>query len=311
MLAHMEATPPNIFALRGKALPESWSAEKRESEMLIPEWLFTMVYRCLEKKPESRFASGMALHEFVIKNSVFFVKGETSGQLRLLQQENRKLLEENRNLQNELQQFRSGKITVAAYQNASGENVIIQRKKSSAPKVFLWILAGLFVAAIFIYAIQLNNKNNVINNNAKNVLSDSFLHVTTEQQQQLNNARDLLKANSKDAALDIYQELSQQGIAQAMFQYANLALQGKNERLDCNEAFEMLTKASDKNYLPAKTTLGFLYAFANDEATLKQLSYYNRCVFPLNITKGADLLMQSTVQGDVTAEQWLSKLDEK
>lgn len=311
MLAHMEATPPNIFALRGKALPESWSAEKRESEMLIPEWLFTMVYRCLEKKPESRFASGMALHEFVIKNSVFFVKGETSGQLRLLQQENRKLLEENRNLQNELQQFRSGKITVATYQNASGENVIIQRKKSSAPKVFLWILAGLFVAAIFIYAIQLNNKSNVINNNAKNVLSDSFLHVTTEQQQQLNNARDLLKANSKDAALDIYQELSQQGVAQAMFQYANLALQGKNDRLDCNEAFEMLTKASDKNYLPAKTTLGFLYAFANDEATLKQLNYYSRCVFPLNIKKGADLLMQSTVQGDITAEQWLDKLDKK
>jgi hypothetical protein len=253
----------------------------------------------------------MALHEFIVKNSVSFAKGEASGQVKLLQQENRKLLEENRNLQNELKQYRSGKITVTSYQNASGENVIIQKKKSSAPKVFLWILAGLFVAAIFIYAIQLNNKSNVINNNAKNVLSDSLLHITTEQQQQLNNARDLLKANNKDAALDIYQQLSQQEIAQAMFQYANLALQGKNDRLDCNEAFEMLTKASDKNYLPAKTTLGFLYAFANDENTLKQLNYYARCVFPLNVSKGADLLMQSTVQGDVTAEQWLSKLDKK
>ncbi|SFQ40962.1 protein kinase domain-containing protein [Parafilimonas terrae] len=311
MLAHMEATPPNIFALRGKALPELWSSEKRENEMLIPEWLFAMVYRCLEKKPEERFASGMALHEFIVKNSVSFAKGEASGQVKLLQQENRKLLEENRNLQNELKQYRSGKITVTSYQNASGENVIIQKKKSSAPKAFLWILAGLFVAAIFIYAIQLNNKSNVINNNAKNVLSDSLLHITTEQQQQLNNARDLLKANNKDAALDIYQQLSQQEIAQAMFQYANLALQGKNDRLDCNEAFEMLTKASDKNYLPAKTTLGFLYAFANDENTLKQLNYYARCVFPLNVSKGADLLMQSTVQGDVTAEQWLSKLDKK
>ena len=312
MLAHMEATPPNIFALRGKTLPESWGTEKRENEMLIPEWLFTMVYRCLEKKPESRFASGMALHEFVVKNSVSFAKGEASGQVRLLQQENRKLLEENRNLQNELQKFRSDKLTVATYQNASGDNIIIQKKKSSAPKVFLWVLAGLFVTAIFIYAIQLNNnKNNIINNNGKNVLSDSLLHITTEQQQQLNNARDLLKANNKDAALDIYQQLSQQEIAQAMFQYANLALQGKNDRLDCNEAFELLTKASDRNYLPAKTTLGFLYAFANDENTLKQLNYYSRCVFPLNITKGADLLMQSTVQGDVTAEQWLNKLDKK
>ncbi|MFT4153731.1 protein kinase domain-containing protein [Parafilimonas sp.] len=311
MLAHMENTPPNIFALRGKALPESWNSEKKESEMLIPEWLFTMVYRCLEKKPENRFASGMALHDFVVRNSVFFAKGEASDQIRLLQQENRKLLEQNRNLQNELQQFRSGKITVTSYQTTSGEDILIQKKKSSAPKVFLWILAGLFVAAIFIYAIQLNHKNNIRDTAGRTLLTDSLTRITPQQQQQLNNARDLLKANNKDAALDIYQTLAQQEIPQAMFQYANLALQGKNDRLDCNEAFEMLTKASDKNYLPAKTTLGFLYAFANDENTLKQLNYYSRCVFPLNIPKGANLLMQSTVQDDITARQWLDRLDEK
>src|SRR5690349_1668358 len=47
MLAHMELPPPNIFTLRSKALPETWSNEKRESEMQLPEWMFSMIYRCL------------------------------------------------------------------------------------------------------------------------------------------------------------------------------------------------------------------------------------------------------------------------
>src|SRR4051794_30671260 len=50
MLAHMETPPPNIFTLRGKALPANWSSEKKENEMLLPEWVFSMIYKCLEKK---------------------------------------------------------------------------------------------------------------------------------------------------------------------------------------------------------------------------------------------------------------------
>ena len=94
-----------------------------------------------------------------------------------------------------------------------------------------------------------------------------------------------------------------------MFQYANLALQNKNNRIDCNNAFELLEKASNRNYLPAKTTLGLLYAFANDDVLLKQLNYYSRCVFPRDISKGAHLLMEATLQGDATAAQWLDKLN--
>ena len=66
MLAHMETQPPNLFTLRGKALPETWSNEKKENEMQLPEWMFSMIYRCLEKKPENRFASGMALNDYII-----------------------------------------------------------------------------------------------------------------------------------------------------------------------------------------------------------------------------------------------------
>jgi len=315
MLAHMDMPPPNIFTLRGKALPAGWSNEKKEAEMLLPEWVFSMIYRCLEKKPENRFASGMALHDFIIKNSVtFFAKNDGNTQLKTLQQENKRLLEQNRNLQIEVQQLRSGKRPVTAQgQSESTDALLTTRKKSSAPKLFLWILAGLFVAAIFVYTVTLNNKTGgtVQNNKALNTANV----LSAEEQQkintQLNNARDLLRENKKDEALDIYKQLSDQNFPQGMFQYANLALQGKNDRLSCNEAFELMAKASDNNYLPAKTTLGFLYAFANDENTLKQLGYYARCVFPSNIPKGAHLLMESTLQGDITAAQWLDKLNAK
>jgi serine/threonine protein kinase len=311
MLAHMETPPPNIFTLRGKALPANWSSEKKENEMLLPEWVFSMIYKCLEKKPENRFASGMALHDFILKNSVApFAKGESSEQVKLLQQENKKLLEQNRNLQIEIQQWRAGKKPINTNQNALTETSVETKKKSSAPKVFLWILAGLFVAAIFVYAVETNYGKPVIQNHAT-IKSDTSKNLTAAEQQQLNNAKELLRENRKDEALDIYQQLSQQNIPQAMFQYANLALQGKNDRINCNDAFELLTKASDRNYLPAKTTLGFLYVFANDENTLKQLNYYTRCVFPSNVSKGAHLLMESTLQGDATAAQWLDKLNAK
>ncbi|HEX5151349.1 MAG TPA: protein kinase [Parafilimonas sp.] len=315
MLAHMETSPPNLFTLRGKALPESWSSEKKESEMHLAEWVFGMIYRCLEKRPENRFASGMALHDYITRNSVLFsAKGETSDEVRLLKQENKRLLEQNRNLQIELQQLRSGKRNLVTTKNEiDGEQVVVP-KKSSAPKAFLWILAGLFVAAIFVYTVAFNNNyknagsfhSNSITGDTANTLSEAEQQVVNTR---LQNARDLLRDNKKEDALDIYEQLSQQNISQAMFQYANFALQNKNSRIDCNNAFELLEKASNRNYLPAKTTLGFLYAFANDENLLKQLNYYSRCVFPLNISKGAHLLMEATLQGDATAAQWLDKLN--
>jgi len=316
MLAHMENPPPNIFTLRGKILPESWTAEKKENEMQLPEWMFSMIYRCLEKKPENRFASGMALHEYIVENSVWFSsKGEGSDQIKLLQQENRRLLEQNKNLQNELQKFHSGKKTLATISNDDSLVATLPKKKSNGLKIFLWTLAGLFVAAIFIYAIQTYNQPKTAQqiktvqqqNNTNNLTADEQKQVNDE----LDNAKNLMLENKKDEALDIYEKLSQQNIPQAMFQYANLALLNKNTRIDCSSAFDLLTKASDKNYLPAKTLLGFLYAYANDDNTLKQLNYYSHCVFPLNVSKGAHLLMESTLQGDVTAAQWLDKLNTK
>lgn len=320
MLAHMEATPPNIFTLRGKALPETWSDDVKETEMQIPEWMFSMIYRCLEKKPESRFASGMALHDFISHKSLWTTSKTTSPeQIRLLQEENQKLLHQNRELQQELSQFKKinkKNLNTVVSDISSANNVSIQpKKKFFSGKTFFWIILGLFVAIVFVFAlITTNNKNNPVTGLNKPTPVKDTTNALTQQQQaeinnQLQNAKTLLAENRKDEALKIYAQLSQQNVPQAMFQYANLALQNKNTNIDCSQAFNLLMMASDKDYLPAKTTLGFLYGFADDDDLLKQHNYFIRCSFSKNTYKGAQLLMEATLEGDFTAAYWLKQLN--
>lgn len=69
MVSHMETPPPELMELRYANVPESWDEEKFEREMQVPEWLLTMTYKCLEKKPGDRFANGMELYDYVTKHS--------------------------------------------------------------------------------------------------------------------------------------------------------------------------------------------------------------------------------------------------
>src|SRR4051812_41757967 len=57
MIAHMEAPPPDLMALRKEHLPATWTEERKEHEMQVPQWLLNMIYKCLEKRPENRFAN--------------------------------------------------------------------------------------------------------------------------------------------------------------------------------------------------------------------------------------------------------------
>ncbi|MBD0298798.1 MAG: protein kinase, partial [Nitrososphaera sp.] len=113
MLSHIETPPPDVLALRKKNIPASWSPERREHELNVPQWLVEMIYRCLAKQPQQRFANGTALYEFVLlNNSLTVKKGEvTTDQLQSLQQENQKLLAEKDRLQK----------TVLQYQKATDE----------------------------------------------------------------------------------------------------------------------------------------------------------------------------------------------
>lgn len=78
MIGHMESPVPDLLTLRRKNLPDAWTATQREREMLVPGWLLRMIAKCLEKLPENRFSSGIALQDFLFENSVAENKNERS-----------------------------------------------------------------------------------------------------------------------------------------------------------------------------------------------------------------------------------------
>lgn len=74
MVSHMETPVPDVIELRRKNLPDTWAAEKKESEMQVPAWLLGILAKCLEKNPENRFKDGVELHEAIISNSILSVR---------------------------------------------------------------------------------------------------------------------------------------------------------------------------------------------------------------------------------------------
>jgi serine/threonine-protein kinase len=125
-----------------------------------------------------------------------------------------------------------------------------------------------------------------------------------EMNSQLQNARALVESGNTEEALPIYKTLSEYEMPEAMYEYGNLALKNKNNDIDCSTALDLITRASDKDYTPAKRTLGFLYLFA-DNSDVLHLSNYDRCEYEKNVVKGTKLLMQAVVAGDTTASRIL------
>jgi serine/threonine protein kinase len=75
MLAHMETTVPDVMELRKSNLPEGWSDQKKQHEMLIPAWLLQIVAKCLQKDPADRFVNGIELQETLMYSSIAAING--------------------------------------------------------------------------------------------------------------------------------------------------------------------------------------------------------------------------------------------
>ena len=125
---------------------------------------------------------------------------------------------------------------------------------------------------------------------------------------QLQDARRLLAGNEVKEALYIYDYLAQQGIPEAMYQWGNLALQRKNDAIDCKTGWDWIVKASNKGYVPAKRTLGFLYLFADSQEVL-QINEYESCQYERNVFRGSKLLTEAMLSGDTTAKRILDELN--
>ena len=108
-IAHMEAPVPDLVELRHEHLPEAWSKEKKDYEIHIPQWLLKTIRTCLEKDPGKRFANGIELHQFIVKNSIQTNQNEIENaeKVKSLYIENEKLLQENNELKRMLANYQS------------------------------------------------------------------------------------------------------------------------------------------------------------------------------------------------------------
>lgn len=104
MLAHLETTPPDLKELRRKNMPATWSPEKKEKELHVPEWLLSLIYRCLRKIPQERFANGTELYNFIVTSSTGVQRTEILSGNNPWQYQAEKLLKEKQQLQQELSQ---------------------------------------------------------------------------------------------------------------------------------------------------------------------------------------------------------------
>ncbi|GAB4092129.1 protein kinase domain-containing protein [Flaviaesturariibacter terrae] len=123
-----------------------------------------------------------------------------------------------------------------------------------------------------------------------------------EIDRQLRDARSKLDNGQLQEALFLYQFLSGKEVPEAQFEYGNLALQGRHSALDCGQALELVMRASDKGYVPAKRTLGFLYVFADNPEALRT-NGYDHCSYERNVYKGTQLLLEAAAQGDEPARK--------
>lgn len=93
MISHLESPVPDVRQLRRENLPETWSDEEKQQEMLIPGWLLNVIAKCLQKKPEDRYKSGIELYEDIVMNRTLagLDCAENFNNAGLLQHENEKL----------------------------------------------------------------------------------------------------------------------------------------------------------------------------------------------------------------------------
>jgi serine/threonine protein kinase len=70
LVGHLELPVPDLLTLRKEHMPESWSQDKVSHEMQVPGWLMTVISKCLEKAPASRYRNGMELQYAIVHSSI-------------------------------------------------------------------------------------------------------------------------------------------------------------------------------------------------------------------------------------------------
>lgn len=185
MVSHMELPVPDVLALRRENLPDSWEDEKKEKEMQVPQWLLSIIAKCLDKDPQKRFANGIELHEAVVQNSISALHIADDNSL-VLQGENdrlRKQLHRSKEISAAKEkEIIALKEQIVQLENSEGVAPVLGSSSMSADRnsvrlsktalfAMLFLLLGL--GAIAAYSLIKNN------NNESSIVAESETDSTT------------------------------------------------------------------------------------------------------------------------------------
>jgi serine/threonine-protein kinase len=120
----------------------------------------------------------------------------------------------------------------------------------------------------------------------------------------LQQAKGYVDNNNTADALAIYKTLVEQDVPEAMYHYGNLALQNRNNDIDCAAALNYMSRASAEGNTDAKRTLGLLYLFGDNRQALQTFGY-DRCTYERNVVRGTQLLTEAVLAGDSAAGEIL------
>ncbi len=214
-LAHMVSPLPDILQLRRQALPLDWDKQKQDTEMQVPEWMLNMIYKCLEKKPQSRFENGMELYHYIGQKSVSKPDNTKElHQIASLEQTNQSLLAAQQELNkklllyqdelakkeeelNKLQSLLAAKETnlQSLQNNAAYQKKVRNGSISKSAFTALWLLAFVFGACTVFYFFE--------NNSAANPTATNSLLTSRDSNTIAASPADTSAANKKEEHYDM------------------------------------------------------------------------------------------------------------
>ncbi|WP_207496142.1 serine/threonine protein kinase [Aridibaculum aurantiacum] len=128
-LSHIETPAPDLVELRTQNIPAEWPEAKKERELHIPEWLVTMVYKCLEKNPKERFEDGVLLHDFIVHERHASKTDEVlASQLVVMKKVNKQLTDEVSSLKQTVARYEK---QLAAREHSHSDAAIIAPARAS------------------------------------------------------------------------------------------------------------------------------------------------------------------------------------
>jgi serine/threonine-protein kinase len=321
----METPPPDMLQIRRETMPESWTAEKKEREMHVPDWLVTMVYKCLEKIPESRFANGVELQEYVVINSSRAAKkseanAEQSG---YYIEENERLVKERELMKNNLLEYRHQiqlrdkelqelKTIIANNDsNNSGENIAplyaeesTERGVSKTAFVTLLILTiGLAAFAAYSFFKNTGTQTQQYADSTQNKI-DSIVQADTASSNQVTEEK-------KDQVKDTTRAIAQKPVVEQDVQQENTGDTSKEQTAETPEQTEQrpAARSSGKYTVISKA---YFHDKAHPSTRRKGfINVWNKAVLtPLGETDDFIYIEYTNTLGQ-TSKGWLRKVDLK